>query len=63
MPILRKLFISDKNGVYHEIRTQEDLQRILNQMTPEELERWKTQYRFTPIENRAGNYTGTIGDL
>ena len=57
----RRLFVTDKDGVEHEIVTERDLKRILDQMTPEQLEEWKTRYRFTPIQNLTGNpnYTGT----
>jgi hypothetical protein len=66
MPIVRKRFLSDKDGVEHEITCMADLQRILDQMTPEELARWKTQYRFSPIEVDLGNwtdYSGLLRDL
>lgn len=66
MPIVRKRFLTDRNGVEHEITCKEDIQRILDQMTPEELERWKTQYRFSPIGVDLGNwvdYSGLLRDL
>jgi hypothetical protein len=66
MPIVRKKFITDKNGIEHEITSKADLQRILDQMTPEEFERWKTQYRFSPINVDLGNwtdYSGLLRDL
>lgn len=65
MVIQRKLFVTDKDGVEHEIRTKADLDAIIAQMTPEEYENWKTQYRFAPILNRTGikDYTGTGRDL
>jgi hypothetical protein len=61
----RTLHVTDRDGVEHEIVVPEDLQRILAQMTPQELEDWKTRYRFAPVENLTGNknYTGTIYDL
>jgi hypothetical protein len=61
----RTLRVTDKDGVEHEIVVPEDLSRILAQMMPEELDRWKTNYRFTPVQNLTGNknYTGTIYDL
>lgn len=61
----RRLFVTDKNGVEHEIHSDADLKAILDQMTPEELETWKTRYRFTPITNLTGNpnYLGTSRDL
>ena len=66
MPIIRKRYITDKNGVEHEITCKEDLQNIIDQMTPEELQKWKDQYRFTPIDTDLGNfyiYSGTLRDL
>ena len=64
-PIRRVLFITDRNGVEHEIKTHADLVRILAQMTPAELAAWQQRYRFTPITNNTGiaDYTGTINDL
>ena len=61
----RKLFVTDKNGVEHEIRTQAELDAIIAQMTPQQYEDWKTRYRFAPVQNLTGNkdYTGTIRDL
>lgn len=61
----RKLYVTDKNGVEHQIRTLADLQAIIAQMTPEEFETWKARYRFAPIQNQTGNpnYTGTIKDI
>lgn len=61
----RKLFVTDKNGVEHEIVTQKDLLDILAQMTPEQRKDWEARYRFAPIENLTGNpnYTGTGWDL
>jgi len=65
MPIKRRLFITDKNGVEHEIFSQEQLQRILNEMTPQQRKQWEDNYRFCPITNRTGipDYTGTSWDL
>jgi len=61
----RKLTITDKNGVEHVIQTQQDLDAVFAQMTPAELEQWKANYRFAPIQNLTGNpdYTGTMLDL
>jgi hypothetical protein len=61
----RKWFITDKDGVEHQIRSSEELKKIVAQMTPEEFEIWKAQYRFAPIQNLTGNqdYTGTGRDL
>ena len=61
----RRLSITDKNGVEHEIRTQADLKRILAQMSPEERSQWETNYRFAPVHNLTKNpyYCGTGGDL
>jgi hypothetical protein len=63
--IQRKLFVTDRDGVEHEIKTKADLEAIIAQMTPEEYEIWKDRYRFAPIYNRTGinNYTGTGRDL
>lgn len=65
MPITRTLVITDKYGIPRQIKTLQDLQQILNQMTPEELALFQARYRFTPIHNATGNinYTGTIKDL
>lgn len=65
MPIVRKLFVTDKNGVEVEIKTPDDLKKILAQMTPEEQQLWALRYRFAPIQNKTGNidYTGTSRDL
>lgn len=61
----RRVFITDRNGVEHEITSSAVLQAILDQMTPQELEEWKARYRFAPIQNLTGNqnYTGTLRDL
>lgn len=63
--IRRILYVTDRNGVEHPIRTPQDLQDILNQMTPDELALWQARYRFAPVTNCTGNtnYTGTIKDL
>lgn len=61
----RKLFVTDKDGVEHEIKTMADLQAIIGQMTPEQFEDWKARYRFAPVENLTKNinYTGSRRDL
>lgn len=61
----RKLFITDINGVEHEIKTKEDLDAIFAQMTPEQKSDWELRYRFSPILNRTGikDYTGTNYDI
>ena len=63
--IRRVLFVTDRNGVEHEIKTKADLDAIIATMTPEEYQLWKDRYRFTPIYNRTGilDYTGTGRDL
>jgi hypothetical protein len=63
--IVRRYFVTDKDGIEREIRTSSDLQAILDQMTPEELETWKARYRFAPVQNNTGNpsYSGTWRDL
>jgi hypothetical protein len=65
VPFHRKLFVTDKDGVEHEITSPVILERILAQMTPEQLEAWKARYRFAPIQNLTGNpnYMGTIRDI
>jgi hypothetical protein len=65
MVIQRKLFVTDKDGVEHEIKTKADLQAIFDEMTPQEYEDWKTRYRFAPIQNGTGikDYVGTSRDL
>jgi len=64
MNIQRILTITAPDGTQVVIRTAEELQRILDSMTPEQIEAWKTNYRFTPIRNSTGNYnyTGTVID-
>lgn len=61
----RSLFVTDKDGIEVKINTQADLQRILDQMTPEEKERWRAQYRFSPVVNDTGipDYSGVFKDL
>ena len=65
MVIRRILYVTDKNGVEHEIKTKADLEAIFAQMTREEYEQWKENYRFCPITNRTGikDYVGTARDL
>jgi hypothetical protein len=61
----RHFFITDKDGVVVEIRSQTQLNEILAQMTPEQLEQWKANYRFTPITTPAGGigHTGLSRDV
>lgn len=61
----RYLYLTDRDGVEHKINSPADLEKILAQMTPEELQRWKDQYRFAPVENDTGiqDYTGVPKDL
>lgn len=65
MPIIRRLFVTDRNGVEVEIKTDADLRRLLAEMTPEERRIWALRYRFAPIQNNTGNpnYMGTSRDL
>ena len=60
----RRRFVTDKDGVEHEITCDADLEKIIAQMTPEEYEKFKAQYRFCSIQNLTGNpnYTGTRHD-
>jgi hypothetical protein len=64
-PIARHFFMRDKDGVEHEIKSEAQLQAILDQMTPEEFETWKVNYRFTPITNGTSmpGYSGGSRDL
>jgi len=65
MPIVRRRFITDRNGVEHEITSKEVLVAILAQMTPEEREKWEAEYRFSPIEVNLEDfhdYSGTLRD-
>lgn len=65
-PLLKRMLtVTDKDGNEVLIEHPEDLRRILAQMTPEQLERWKVNYRFQSIENNTGNswYDGQIRDL
>ena len=64
-PIIRKWFVTDKDGVEHEIKTKADLEVILAQMTPEQYAMFQLRYRFAPIQNLTGikDYTGNIRDL
>lgn len=61
----RRVFITDRNGVEHEIVTEQDLLDIVAQMTPEERKDWEARYRFAPVQNLTGNqdYTGTALDV
>jgi len=61
----RKLFVTDKDGVEHQITNQAELQAIIDQMTPEQFKDWEARYRFAPIQNLTGNknYTGTGIDI
>lgn len=61
----RRVHITDKDGVEHEIVTEADLLAIIAQMTPEQRKDWETRYRFAPVQNLTGNpnYTGTSRDL
>jgi hypothetical protein len=65
VPIVRKYYLTDKDGVEHEIKSQEDLLRILNQMTPEQRKVYNDKYRFTPISNATGSsdYSGLLRDM
>jgi hypothetical protein len=62
--IKRVLVIIGPDGNEVLIRTREEFDRILDSMTPEQLEEWKKNYRFTPVRNYTGNpnYTGTVVD-
>jgi hypothetical protein len=61
----RRWFVTDRNGVEHEITSPEVLDRIMADMTPEEVIQLKNSYRFAPIKNLTGNknYMGTLRDL
>jgi hypothetical protein len=61
---VRKLFVN-KDGKEIEITSNAQLKAFLASLTPDELEQYKNQYRFTPITNKTGNqyYTGTMVDL
>lgn len=64
--VIRRRFVTGRDGVETEIRSKEDLQEILAQMTDEELERFKAQYRFVAITSELRDwysYTGTLRDL
>ena len=65
MYLKRKIFVRDKDGVEHEIRLKAQLDAIIAQMSPEQYETFKINYRFAPIINMTGNinYTGTERDL
>jgi len=60
----RRLFVTDKDGVEHEIIHPDDLLNIIAQMTPEQKKDWETRYRFAPVQNGTGNpyYTGSQYD-
>jgi len=62
--IERLLVITDPDGNENVIRTKEELDRVLDSMTPAQLEAWKINYRFTPVLNFTGNpnYSGTVTD-
>ena len=61
----RTLFVTDKDGVWHKISTMADLERIMAEMTPQQLADWKTRYRFAPVNNATGirDYTGSFRDI
>lgn len=63
--VRRRVFVTDRDGNEVEIKSPADLERVLAQMTPEELREWKNRYRFAPIENNTGNkdYSGTGRDV
>ena len=44
--LVRAWYLTDKYGIEHRMETQEDLQKILDQMTPEELEKWRINLKF-----------------
>jgi hypothetical protein len=59
--VVRYWYVSDKNGNWIKIDAQNKLDAIIAQMTPQEYEIWKNNYRFIPILNTTGNpwYSGT----
>lgn len=61
----RRVFVTDKDGVEHEIVTEQDLLDIISQMTADQRKDWEARYRFAPVQNLTGNknYTGTLLDL
>lgn len=65
LPYFRRWFITDRTGKSIEVTSQAVLQSIIDQMTPEEYERWKINYRFAPIQNRTNNnmYNGSLRDV
>ncbi len=68
MPIRRRRIITDQNGNLVQITSREQLQAIIDQMTPEQKKRFDDQYRFTPVENDIDGllglwYEGTLRDL
>lgn len=66
MPIVRRWTITDREGREIPITSREVLQDLISQMTPEEYEKWKAQYRFAPIFADMDNfpdYDGLIRDL
>lgn len=62
--IKRVIVITGPDGNEILIRTKAEFDLLLDSMTPEQLEEWKKNYRFTPIRNYTGNpnYTGTMTD-
>lgn len=68
MPIKRRRFVTKKNGETVEITSQEQLQAIIDEMTPEEKAEFDAQYRFVPITGELlgpidGWYSGILRDL
>jgi hypothetical protein len=63
--IQRRFYMTDRNGVEIEITSNAQLQKILAQMTPQELADWKQRYRFTSIDNDTPGdcITGGMRDL
>jgi hypothetical protein len=61
----RRVFVTDENGEVRLLESFNALKGFLATLTPEELQQFKNEYRFTHITNKTGNvwYAGSIHDL
>ena len=61
----RRVFVTDENGKVRLLNNFNELKVLLSKLTPEELQQFKNEYRFTHITNKTGNvwYSGSIHDL
>lgn len=57
----QRVFVTDRNGEWHEMKTAEEYKAFVDSLSPEELRQYELNYRFCSITNGTGNidYTGT----